>query len=433
MALIKVDDTNFQKISAFPNVSAEQIQDTDLITGLHNGGNANFRIFDIVSKVMAGIDINPGEDPGYNPGELGEQVTYSVIINHSLSDPRRMCSYADDAIVFKGRNGWDNVKDKPIFKKIKNCILKNGVVECYLDPDDLTKKEDGTALSLGNSGVYDVMVEFPERLGYRFTWLDEDRLRVSVTNRPNAPGFIYDAFSYIDYNDCDKIYIGAFKAQGSGTLYSRLLNSTQMSSPTGGLTFPIAQQRTRNKGEGYEMRWYGSVVLIQALYLITYCTLNSSSALGEGFTSSSGYGRVGRNYMSGFCGGGGKFLGIEDLWGNIWEWVEGIQTDNSGNLLLYDFETHSWKSYGSVGSKHENQYISRVRGDRTGFIASEVLGSSTTKYCDISTLKTSHTVCVYGGSAGYKDRMGVFCIHLSDTETDSYTNVGSRLMYFHVG
>jgi formylglycine-generating enzyme required for sulfatase activity len=34
-----------------------------------------------------------------------------------------------------------------------------------------------------------------------------------------------------------------------------------------------------------------------------------------------------------------RFLGIEDFWGNIWEWVDGLTTDGSRNLIT------SWNSF----------------------------------------------------------------------------------------
>lgn len=439
MALIQVDDTNFQKISNFTNVPADQIKDTDLITGLHNGGNANFRIYDIVSKVMEGIDITPGQDPGYDPGgDLGEQVTYSVIIDHSKSDPGKMCTYADDAINFRGKNGWENVKNKPIFKKIKPCVLRNGEVLYYLNPDNYAQKEDGTAADITTLGN-DVMVEFGERMGYKFDRMDEDRLKVSVTNRPNAAGYWYDAFSYSGYNDCDKIYVGAYKGYASnGKLYS-----SSGKTPTALLYINDYRNYARARGNGYEQRWFGSLTLAQALYLIAYCNLDSQSIVGQGYVGGSSAHWTGSTNTYGMCnqnspnkGGttlGVKCLGLEDFWGNLNEFIEGFQTDASRNNLLYNFgSTPEWANYGNGGiTANVSGYISKVRGERLGFVLAAVNGSESTKYCDVSALRTSCAL-IYGGDYLIEAGGGAFMASMYEQDFRAET-IGSRLMYFHRG
>ena len=35
-----------------------------------------------------------------------------------------------------------------IFKDIKPCVLKNGVVQYYLDPNDFTKRVDGKVMRI---------------------------------------------------------------------------------------------------------------------------------------------------------------------------------------------------------------------------------------------------------------------------------------------
>ena len=114
-------------------------------------------------------------------------------------DPETSCEYMDDAVgMTPGYNGW---KDVPIIKSIKSCVLgTNGAVKYYLQKDDYTKKEDGSASILdGTDG--DVMVEIP-KMGYRL-WNDENYQYVSVTEDPNKEGYCYYAHSL----EADIIYI----------------------------------------------------------------------------------------------------------------------------------------------------------------------------------------------------------------------------------
>lgn len=448
MALIQVDDSNFQKISNFTNVPPDQIQDTDLITGLHNGGNANFRIYDIVSKVMAGIDIDPGQDPGYDPGgDLGEQVTYSVIIDHSKSDPRKMVEYADDAV--GQRPGWSNWKTKPIFKKMKDCLIDgniaaSGSVIRYLNPNNLAEDINGNSFS--ENGTF--MLELPERLGYRFTWLDgtNTRLKVSVTNRPNAAGFDYSAFSYKNYNDCDKIYIGTMK----GWLYNGLLMSSRGNWNNSPSIYPAVNQSitafrnaARALGDGFEITRFSTITLMQALAVICECTLDLQTAIAKGWVNQSASHYVYTSYKNGFCNelftgdkSDGKspvrYLGLEDFWGNVSEFIDGIRTDSANHLLLYDHKTGEWVDYGSIGSSNNAGYISKPRGGSLGFVGMEFAGSATTKYCDYSELFTNN-VASYGGDYNYQNEAGPFQLSCVVGENENNKHRGARLMYFHRG
>lgn len=440
MALIQVDDSNFQKISNFTNVPPDQIQDTDLITGLHNGGNANFRIYDIVSKVMAGIDIDPGQDPGYDPGgDLGEQVTYSVIIDESKSDPGKMCVYANDAIGFNGRNGWTNLKNKPIFKKIKNCVLNNGTVLYYLNPDNVAEKEDGTAADITTLGN-DVMIEIGERVGYRIVKLDENRIEVSVTNRANAAGFCYDAFSYSGYNDCSQIYIGKYK----GFVSNGMMYSSSGRQPTVNQTLSTFRGYARARGSGYEQRWYGSVLLMQCLYLVALCNLDSQSVVGQGYTGASAARTTGGANTYGMCNQNSpnkgsataqvQCMGLEDFWGNVHEWVEGIQTGSSRQILLYNFGgATEWEDLGNMGiTSNLGGYLSKVRGDKSGFVPTQVSGSASTKYCDGGYLYASR-VAYFGGIWSGGASAGAFRLDLDGSASVAYSYIGARLMYFKRG
>lgn len=76
-------------------------------------------------------------------GNLPFYKTYGVRIATGNSNPASALTYIDDAV---GKSaGWANWKDEPIFKKIKPCVVKDGVVQYYLNPDNFTQKADGGA------------------------------------------------------------------------------------------------------------------------------------------------------------------------------------------------------------------------------------------------------------------------------------------------
>src|SRR5574344_173562 len=113
-------------------------------------------------------------------------VVYTVVMDFSISTPASMCTYADDAAgMSSGHAAW---KDKEIFKNIKSCLLNSsGARLGYLNEDNVAKYVDGTSAPITTVGN-DVMIEYPEVLGYKFS-LSGTKLTVSVTNELNKSGY----------------------------------------------------------------------------------------------------------------------------------------------------------------------------------------------------------------------------------------------------
>ena len=176
---------------------------------------------------------------------IKDYKTYTVRIDLNNSNPETACEYMDDAVdIVPGYNGW---KDKPIIKSIRPCVLgADGTVKYYLQKDDYTKKEDGTASVLdGTDG--DVMIEIP-KIGYRL-WNDGSYQYVSVTDEPDKANYCYYAHSLNSAGDCDKIYYGAYYGYVNGNnLYSR-----SGISPTVNTSLTNFRTYAANKGAGYSL------------------------------------------------------------------------------------------------------------------------------------------------------------------------------------
>ena len=133
--------------------------------------------------------------------------TYTVKIDTTNPDPEAALTYMDDAIgMTPGYDGW---KDTEIMQSIKPCLLKDGVVNYYIQKDNYTLKEDGNpSILTGADG--DVMVEIP-LMGYKM-WKNDTYQYISVTTDPNREkdGYCYYAHSLDNEKDCDKIYMGAY-------------------------------------------------------------------------------------------------------------------------------------------------------------------------------------------------------------------------------
>lgn len=381
--------------------------------------------------------------------ELACYKVFSAIIDFSMSNPDSMVTYADDAEgMTGGSSDWWN---QPIYNTLRNCLLADGgEVLGYLKKDNLTQYENGANAPITTVGN-DVMLEIPQKVGYSIEWVDSQKLKVSITDNPNDEAFNYDAFSLDSYNDCDKIYIGVYKGYCTGSkAYSSSGKSVTVSQ-----TIDTFRTWCRNRGKGYQQRTYASVKLMQCLLIIFYKGLNSQANCGYGYVASghsagvSTGGTNGYGFMSEVIKSTNptymtdqnhqvKCFGIEDFWGNYWEFVDGLCSDSARNVLTCtcakDFDTDGtgYDNNGNGGvTANIGNYMNRPQGgSKAGFTAQSVAGSDSTYFCDYAHLSAS-CLAIFGGSWAYASYAGAFLLGVYYAFSLSSAGVACRLMYLH--
>ena len=383
--------------------------------------------------------------------ELACYKVFGAIIDFSMSNPDSMVTYADDAEgMTGGSSDWWN---QPIYNTLRNCLLADGgEVLGYLKKDNLTQYENGTNAPITTVGN-DVMLEIPQKVGYSIEWVDSQKLKVSVTDNPNNEAFNYDAFSLDSYNDCDKIYIGVYKGYCTGSkAYSSSGKSVTVSQ-----TIDTFRTWCRNRGKGYQQRTYASVKLMQCLLIIFYKGLNSQANCGYGYVASghsagvSTGGTNGYGFMSEVIKSTNptymtdqnhqvKCFGIEDFWGNYWEFVDGLCSDSARNVLTCtcakDFDTDGtgYDNNGNGGvTANIRNYMNRPQGgSKAGFTAQSVAGSDSTYFCDSAHLYTS-SLALFGGDWLRASGAGAFQLNVHASFSLSDVIAACRLMYLHKG
>lgn len=345
--------------------------------------------------------------------------------------------YTDEAIgMTPGYSSWAT---NPIIDSIKPCLLKDGVVQYYLNKNDLSKKVDGSAATLTSTSAGDVMVEIP-RIGYRM-YSDGTYQYIKITDQPNNPDYCYLAHSLTSEGDCDKIYIGSYlSVVANNKIYS-------VSGTDAHKSYTIANARTyaQNRGTGYQLLSFYPWTLIQCLYTIIYKNLDSETSLGKGRIGNNNTpGKTGVANSVGPCYGTQQtgdplcFLNIEDPWGSLECLLDGIYVD--ANKKVYtsykDFnDTGAGYPYVSDISGATGGFIKSIQGTNIlGFLAKEGNGSSTTYYCDNGTM-SSDCIFIVGSShrVSYDNRnYGIFSTRATYQAANSSLDItGSRLMYKH--
>lgn len=363
---------------------------------------------------------------------LAYYKVYGVTINLSNSNSASAVTYTDDAVgMTGGSSSWDSL---PIFKDIKPCVMVNGVVQYYLNPNDFTKKADGNTADITTVGN-DVMIEIP-KVGFKIS-TSGSTLTIKVTDNPNAgsDGFKYYAHTRTAEGDCDKLYIGAY----AGYTSSSKLYSSSGKTPTVSQTIGTFRTQAQARGSGYDLISFYPLTLLQCLFVIRYKSIDSQTALGRGYVDASAKTSTGATNANGMYYGTTsgtvhvKFAGIEDFWGNVFYWIDGLYSDSNRNILtaFKDFnDTGSgYISRGQGASSNIAGYMSKPQGTtESGFVAKEVNGSSTTYFADYAYLYAS-SLPFFGGDWNDGDYAGAFRLPVDYSASASASVLGGRLMY----
>ena len=409
------------------------------ITGLDNG--------------TATITVSLAEGTNYLATSKNIAVTsemYKILtvkIDLTDSNPATCCSYADNAIGMTQAQIQDFLGYKP-------CLFVNGAVDGYLNPDNYAQYEDGTSADITTLGN-DVMVEFPKR-GYKIS-TSNNVVSISITDNPNATGFCYKPFSRAAEGDRSAFYYGAYK----GYCTNSMMYSTSGKQPTSNQTRATFRSWASARGTGYAQNGFYQLTYLQCCYVMQFANLNSQEAVGYGYVNSNhGDTTVNRSVNTGGTNAYGmncevikvtnptymtdqdhqvKCLGIEDFWGNLWQWVDGATTDSSTNIFTCFIPSKFSDSTDADGQVNQGQgatadigdYMTKPQGGTdTGFIPKECNGSSSTYFCDIARLAVAGSyVIIHGGSWANALMNGVFRTVVNNVKEVQNFTIASRLMY----
>ena len=386
--------------------------------------------------------------PRGEKGERGEQgppgvsavEVYGVRIDTTDSNPETACEYTDNAVgmlAAHGNNGAFNGGDwltRYPFNSIRPCLFKNGAVVGYLNPDNFAQFENGTDADIESGDAGDVMIEIPKfyyKIGRNGNYVE-----VKIANALMA-GFTDYAFSYKGESK-DKFYIGAYLGYKDSNNKLRSLTGKTV---TGNITIGAARTAAQANGAGYEQLSFNKLTALQVLYVVMFKNLNSQAALGQGYTSASNFRDTGATDEKGMTYGTNtaasaddtvKFLGIEDFYGNLYQWVDGYVSGNNIVLVAdgnFNDTGDGYESHARHGSVSYS-YIKDVEGDNILAFTPKTGGASTTTYyADYGHIGNSAFVPAFGGYFGVGAFAGTFQLYCVFSASVAYPIIGTRLTF----
>lgn len=388
-------------------------------------------------------------------GVYPKSIIYGVKLNKSIRQNDSWASYTDDCLTngYEGAymdfandtfvdNGW---KDRWPFNQIKPCLLKDGQVVGYLNPNDYSKFEDGTDAGITNTDNGLVMIEIP-KIYYQIS-TDETYNYVKISNKPQE-GFICHSHVFKG-EELDKIYVSAYLC-GTDALLSKGFATASGEALTTGFSMAYGSYWSKLKekqGERFEFMPFGALKLIQCLYIIMFNNTDSQQYLGYGYNSAQAdhvtglLDNKGMYYGKSEVGYGVKFLGLEDIYGCRKQISTGFEVTSGQARYLdpYDpnqrYAPKERETYKTVENfvKPNNflRYAISLQQEAniTGFFGLEVTTASTQGFSD-QTSYTSYDTCALDfGVVGTGKVNGLFAMILSRL-TVGDTKRSARLVYF---
>ena len=408
-----------------PNVTLNASGDSLIATPDENAEGKQIVNAEWVRNYEHSVDLKVGA--GYKK--------YTAIINLTTAEtPNNCVTLADDA---KGKS-LDELK---AFMGHYPCLFINGEENRKLNPDNYAKyADDGTDADITTLGN-DVMVAYPRR-GLCIRTIGSE-IYITFTDDPNAKDFQYYAHQK-GLIDKDKFYYGAYKAYcSSGKMYS-----SSGKTPTVSATIGNFRNYAQARGSGYEQVGFYQRVYLNAMYVLLHQSLNSQEKIGKGKQNGSAVIATGATntwgmdseiakaqYPTYLTDGNHniKCLGIEDLWGNCWEWLDGCVTINYNVHTSTGGFNDAGKGYINRGiacyAGYSGTYITSVAGtSELGFYPTAAVGSDTTYFCD-GFWQGASCVAKAGGSWASGAICGVFALAVDNAASDTYSDIGARLMF----
>lgn len=341
-----------------------------------------------------------------------EPIISYVTLNQNITDPAIMLSgdINGNAIQLIRQNSHRVLGKYTASGKMTYCRLKD---------DDGTKYHDGTTADLtGTQG--DVFVKLPQ-FYWKVTQTSTDVFKIGLAYG-GKPGSGWKEWK-------GNQLIGAYEAYETGNkTYSRSGVGS-----TGSVSQTSFKSHARSRGSGYCIVTWEQHCMMAMLYYCMYGDMNCQKKIGKGTNSyQKNTGATNALGMTDTVAGGNgdsnsiNFWGLENWWGNKYEWVEGIEF-NSGVATITDSEgnTRTVQAYGITGYPKK-----MVIGEHFDLIGKERGASDTTGYCDyyyLNILDTSRVVRRSYYSSNTSG--GVAYSYAGDAASHSQTAIGSRLAF----
>ena len=383
----------------------------------------------------------------YNPKRWG------IRIEKANSNPDTRVTYLYDAVgmtpaAMNFASGTFNYGDwKPFCDAINRPVMLDaaGNVVEVLDPNDQTKKIDGTASSISSTThALNAMSEF-KRLWLR-TYEDDDYQYIIFSNVQYDENYHANAFTAADGTIRDRMYYAMFEGSNVSSKLRSIATGATMINQTAATEIAYAE----TNGAGWHINYKSQRDFITYLLALISKSTNSQAVFGQGNSNSAA------SIAPGALKATGRFWGddaatdqavkvffIEHFWGNYWKRCAGLLLRNdAGTAKIYVKHTPTYNetadSYIDTGvtpGGTSEEYIKAMNSAHGALIpATNTGGSASTFFMDGFWFATPAAAgnCHYALVGAYRGNAGLcgaFAVFLRFPLSDAGPYLGARLSF----
>lgn len=414
-----------------PSESEYTITDgTTIITEISTGSPVTYYLPNTGSWTVSCTD---GEQSASKTVIISSYQAYNVELSYISShiygvswdkSSKTTLTRTDDATDFEDPDPYVNDNVHNGSSPFDNCMPWSGMTVEIID---------------GNS-----LVKIP-KFWYKITNTNNE-LKIQISDSEEDGFKVAPAFRDIGSGEYDYVYLGRYKCSGvSNSSYK----SVSGVSPKVNITRSSARTEIAGLGSGYYQQDFAMYWTICMLYLVEFANWDSQAAIGYSCGNNSSTQSTGASdsmpYHTGTMqtsrttyGVGCQYRYIEDLWGNVYEWVDGIRFSGSTIYAYLDPSTYSDSSNGTnIGSRPTtsdeiSDWIIPSDSDYDWFLYPSAVTSNSnynTYVCDRCVYGSFGVVLCAGGSWSQGQSVGLFYLYGRFGSSDSNSSIGARLLW----
>lgn len=438
------------------NTSVAKIKSINQSTGVVTVESVNDTtgMAKITVKVAEGTNYKAASDTTVSVTATFREYLYGFDLTIADSNPATRVTYPSDVensgfakavMNFGGAFSYGSWPSTPGEKFMpRPCMLRfNGTVDYYLNPNDYTKKADGTTSDVANMNYGgNAMMEWPKIYVKRWESNGVYHFRCSDMKVDSD----YECWSNYDKNNKEipHFYTPIFFGSKDG---SNRLRS--ISGQSNFVSNTAQTEVTYAKNNGVDI-WYTEVLsdreLVNDLLTMMFKSTDLQATAGYGVCSASAAIAPGSMNTKGLFWGAGdktsgvKVFGMENWWGNIFRRIAGWcisggtqkvkltrGTKDGTTVGDYNFDGNGYKTISGVNLTRSG-YISKMKTEPFGRFPMEANGSTTTFEADQVWAGSGNGYYAFvGGGWGIDLNCGPFCARLSYVPSFAYTGLGAAL------
>jgi hypothetical protein len=208
------------------------------------------------------------------------------------------------------------------------------------------------------------------------------------------------------------------------------------------ITRANAQTLAKKNGAKYHLYDFATYCAIIWLYLVEFADWNCQNKIGRGYVDgnssalSSG-GTDSMTFHTGFASGASgktavQYRWIENLWGNVYQWVDGFNADGTTAYYCTDpskYADDTTTGYTKIGTLPASGWIKDLTVTDNGLLIPKTTGGSDSTYIpDYAYSSSGWRVLCVGGSWDYGSYAGLLCFSASYASSYSGSDISARLL-----